>query len=224
MFRLHRKIEQGEFFCVFGDTSQGGIDSNFCQFGSKTRSDIPLVFQFRGVAAEATPMIREALIWLYKQTGVKPVVALERNNGGASEMHHLVKYNTGEYTVFYMRDEKGIPTERPGWDTTTVSRPRMLGDWLMAYESRSITIYDKITQEQHQTFVVNRNGKPEASPGTHDDAVISAAGMWQLMQMCNPATTERHGAALPRSNNVSEYWAGAAVGSNLGGDFTDFGL
>lgn len=233
MFRLFRKLEVGEFFCVGGDTSQGGIDSNFTQFGSRTRSDIPLVLQFRGVAAEATPMIREALIWIYKQTKVKPVVCLERNNGGASEMHHLVKYNTGEYVIYYARNEQGIPTDQPGWNTTTVSRPRMLGDWLMAYESRAITIYDKETQDQHQTFVVNKNGKPEASPGTHDDAVMSAAIMWQLMQQCNPAPSEKQTGRLPRSNNVAEYWGGAAPSSspqpvNTGVanplDLSDFGL
>jgi hypothetical protein len=121
-----------------------------------------------------------------------------------------------------------VPTDRPGWDTTTVSRPRMLGDWLLAYESRSMRIYDKETQDQHQTFVVNQRGKPEASPGTHDDAVMSAAGMWQLMQLCNPVAAEAGQNSKPRSNNVSEYWAQAGVGSanNAGplGDLSDFGL
>ena len=198
MFRLYRKLEKGEFFCVFGDTSQGGIDSNFVQFGSKTQSDIPLVFQQQGVAAESTPFIREALIWVYKQTGVKPVVALERNNGGASEMHYLVKYNTGEYTVYYAKDKDGMPSDKPGWDTTITSRPKMLGDWLMAYESRSIRIYDQITQDHHQTFIVNKTGKPEAAPNTHDDGVMSCAGMWQLMQTENPPRVRQSSRQAPK--------------------------
>jgi len=201
-FRLYRPLVKGEFIIVFGDCSQGGSDSNFHQYGSKTRSDIPLVFQMQGVAAEATPFLMEGLRWVYRQTGVKPLVCLERNNGGGSEMHHLVKFNTGEWSIYYMKDDKGMPTDKPGWDTTggaggyrsgsgSGTRPTMLGEWLIAYESHSIRIYDQITQEQHQTFIVNKNGKPEAAPGTHDDGVMSCAGWYQLYQTENPSIAHR---------------------------------
>ena len=186
-FRLFRKIEKGEFFVVFGDCSQGGIDSNFVQFMSKTRGDIPLVYQKQGVAAQMTPRLREALIWIFEQTGVKPVVALERQNGGASEMDYLIEYNTGEYEIFYMKDRDGRPKlDKPGWDTSSTTRPNMLGEWLVAYESREIIIYDAITQEQHQTFIVNQKGRPEAAVNTHDDGVMSAAGAYQMYKTENP--------------------------------------
>jgi hypothetical protein len=183
----------GEFFVVFGDCSQGGEDSNFVQFMSKTHGDIPLVFEMQGVAAEATPHIRDGLNWIFDRTKVKPVVALERNNGGASEIHNLINYNDGKYSIYYAKDELGRPTDKPGWDTTggvngTGTRPKMLGDWLKAYESRAITIYDEETQAQHQTFIVNKNGKPEGAPNTHDDAVMSCAGAWQMFLTENPVT------------------------------------
>ena len=38
---------KGEFFVVFGDCAQGGSDSNFVQFLSKSRNDIPLVLQIK---------------------------------------------------------------------------------------------------------------------------------------------------------------------------------
>lgn len=199
MLRLYRKLQPGEFFVVFGDTSQGGADSNFVQFGSKTNRDIPLVLQMQGVASEMTPILRDTLNWIYDQTHVKPVVALERNNGGSSEMHNLINYNDGKYRIYYMKDDTGMPNgEKPGWDTTSVTRPTMLGDWLRAYESKAIFIYDEATQEQHQTFVVNRNGKPEAAPNTHDDAVMSAAGMWQLFQTENAQTDRHHRQVQPK--------------------------
>lgn len=192
MFRLYRKIMPGEFFVVGGDTSQGGIDANFIQFGSKTGNDIPLVLDMQGVASEMTPLLRDALNWIYDKTHVKPIVALERNNGGSSEMYNLINYNDGKYRIYYMKDELGQPIgDKPGWDTTggingTGTRPRMLGDWLRAYESHAVRIYDQITQEQHQTFIVNQRGKPEAAPNAHDDAVMAAAVMWQLWQSENP--------------------------------------
>jgi hypothetical protein len=198
MFRLYRQIQRGEFFVVFGDCSQGGADSNFVQFLSKTRGDIPLVLQMQGVAAQMTPRLREALIWIYEQTGVKPVVCLERNNGGASEMDYLIEYNDGSYIIYYMKDKDGKPNfDKPGWDTTGNqqgggTRPQMLGEWLVAYEARQIIIYDSVTQEQHQTFIVNQKGKPEAAPNTHDDGVMSAAGAFQMFKTENPKIKREH--------------------------------
>lgn len=197
-FRLYRPIKKGEFFVVFGDCSQGGIDSNFVPFLSKTMMDFPLVLQLQGVARQMTPKLRDALVWIYQQTGVKPVVALERNNGGSSEMDYLVEYNDGSYTIYYMRDKEGKPDpDTPGWNTTTESRPNMLGEWLVAYESRSFTIYDTIMQEQHQTFITGKNGKPQAAVGTHDDGVISAAGCYQLYKTENPKVKREHSERRP---------------------------
>lgn len=192
MLRLFRPIEKGEFFVVFGDTAQGGIDSNYVQFLSKTRGDIPLVLQMPGVAAEMTPHLRAALEWIYDQTGVKPIVCLERNNGGASAMTDLINSNQdGKYRIYYMRNDKGALTDKPGWDTTGSSRgggtrPKMLGEWLVAFNAKLIKIYDEETLNQHSTFVVNKNGKPEADTGCHDDAVMSCSGAYQMYITENP--------------------------------------
>lgn len=183
MFRLYRKIEEDEFFVAFGDTAQGGSDKNYIQFLSTTRRDIPLVLAMNGVAAEMTPHLKQALEWLYDRTGVKPTIALERNNGGASAMHDLMTTNTEDkYSIYFSRKEDGTVSDKPGWDTTTASRPLMLGQWLTAFNAKLITIYDEETLEQHQTFIVNDKGKPEASTNTHDDAVMSCAGAYQLLQ------------------------------------------
>lgn len=215
MFRLYRRPVPGEFFCVFGDCSQGGEDDNFVQFASKTQMDIPLVLQMNGVAAEMTPFLRDALNWIYDMTGVKPCVALERNNGGASEMYNLMKYNEGKYTIYYMREPDGTRKEnaKPGWDTTggqygSGTRPKMLGDWLKAYESHAIRIYDQETQDQHQTFIVGRTGKPEAGPTNHDDAVMSAAGVWQLILTENPKTRRTSSSSAKKPSNLKFHVGG----------------
>lgn len=186
-FRLFREIEKGEFFVVFGDCAQGGDDSNFVQFMSKSRADIPLVLQMHGVAAEMTPYLRQALEWIHDKTGVQPVVALERQMGGASEMHNLNQSNqAGKYRIYHAKKEDDEDKETIGWDTNQVTRPNMLGEWLAAFNSQLVKIYDKETIDQHQTFIVNKNGRPEADASTHDDAVMSAAGAWQLYQTENP--------------------------------------
>ena len=193
MFYLYRKLTENEFFVVGGDCAQGGVDSNLIQFMSKTHTDIPLKLKMPGVAANMTPYLHQALEWIYDQTKVKPVVALERNNGGASEMHNLMMMNkNGKYRIYQMKNrgtEDGQDRSKNlGWNTTSESRPRMLGDWKVAYDGQMIRLYDEDTLSEHKTFIVAKNGKPEAAPNTHDDEVISCAIAWQLYQTENPIT------------------------------------
>ena len=193
MFKLYRTITANEFFVVGGDCAQGGVDSNLIQFMSKTNTDIPLKLKMPGVAANMTPYLHQALEWIYDQTKVKPVVALERNNGGASEMHNLMMMNkNGKYRIYQMKNrgtEEGQDRSKDlGWNTTSESRPRMLGDWKVAYDGQMIRLYDQDTLSEHKTFIVAKNGKPEAAPNTHDDEVISCAIAWQLYQTENPIT------------------------------------
>lgn len=191
MIRLYREIELDEFFVVFADCAQGGEDKNYVQCISKTRGDVPIVLAFNGVASELTPQLRELLYYIQNKTKVPPVVAVERQMGGASVMHDLSSSNfEGKYRIYYAKnfgtDDGEIETDKLGWDTNSMTRPKMLGEWLTAYNSKLIRIYDKETQEQHQTFIVNKNGRPEAASGTHDDAVMSLAGAWQLYQTESP--------------------------------------
>lgn len=192
MFRLYRQPVKGEFFVVFGDAAQGGSDSNYVQFLSKTSMDFPLVFKMRGVAAEANPYVRQALEWIYDQTQVKPVFAWERQMGGASEMHNLNMTNQhGKFILYHAKKEDDENKDTLGWDTNAVTRPNMLGEWLTAFNSGLFKIYDKDTIDQHKTFIVNKRNRPEAAPNTHDDAVMSCAGAYQLYQTENPPVIKK---------------------------------
>jgi hypothetical protein len=191
MFQLFREIQKGEFFVVFGDCAQGGEDNNCVQFLSKSQIDIPLKLKMQGVAASMTPFLIQALEWIYDRTGVAPIVALERNNGGASEMHNLMVQNKQKkYRIYSMKkvgtEDGQIETEILGYETNAATRPKLLGEYLTAYNGKLLTIYSEETLNEHQTFIVSKNGKPEADANTHDDEVISCAGAWQLYQTENP--------------------------------------
>lgn len=186
MIRLYRQLNKGEFIVVGGDCSQGGIDSNWGQFISKDRVDVPLVLEISGVAADMTPILHQTLEWVFDQTGVQPIIALERNMGGSSEMERLRKLNRlDKYRIYYMKQPDGTATNKPGFTTDTASRPRLVGDLKVAIDSIGLKIYDEETTNQLSTFIVNKNGKPEAAPNTHDDAVMSLGVGWQLFQTEN---------------------------------------
>jgi len=197
MFLLYRPILKGEFFVVFGDCAQGGSDSNVVQFMSKSATDIPMKLKMRGVAASMTPYLHDALEWLYDKTGVKPVVALERNNGGASEMHNLMMMNkNSKYRLYIMKTTgttKGEEVEtKLGYDTNAATRPKMLGDWKVAYDGQMVRMYDQETVDEHATFIINKKNRPEADVNKHDDEVMSCAGAWQLYHTEVPAGIINH--------------------------------
>lgn len=205
MFRLYREIERGEFFLIAVDCAQGGIDANFGQFMSKTRTDVPLVFEKKCVAAEMTPIIHEALEWIYSRTGVEPVVAFERQMGGVSALSQLQTLNRlGHYRI-YQKHKIGtiqgeVLTDTIGWDTNAQTRPQMLGDLKQAIDAKLIRLYDKTTIDELGKFIVTKKGRAEAAPNCHDDAIMSLAIVWQLYQTENPPVQER--ARIHRSSGT----------------------
>ena len=208
--RIYREPQKGEFFVVFVDCAQGGSDSNYGQFLSKSKIDVPIVLQIRDVAANMTPVVHQMLEWLYDKTGVQPVVAFERNNGGTSEMSRLSEMNRlNKYRIYVMKKDgttEGQTTSKElGFNTTSVTRPRMLGDLKSAIDRRALRIYDKETIEQLGTFITNSRGRPEAAPNTHDDAVMSLAGAYQLYLTENPLITYDED-DNQRSGNVMSFW------------------
>lgn len=210
MLRLYRDIGQGEFFVVFADAAQGGVDSNYVQFISKSRIDVPLVIQIKDVAANATPVIHQALEWIYDQTNVQPVFAYERNMGGSSEMERMRKMNrSSKYRLYVMKQDGTLhgeqQTEKLGWDTNAATRPKMIGDLKQAIDSQLIRIYDKETVNQLKTFIISKRNKPEAAPNTHDDAVMSLAGAWQLYQTEEPIRFEDDDEPIT-SGSITSLW------------------
>lgn len=198
MLRLYRRPTKGEFFVIFGDCAQGGSDSNYVQFLSKSQTDIPLVLQVKDVAASMTPLLHQTAEWVFEQTQVKPVVCLERNNGGASEMERLRILNRLDKYRLYSMKRDGIETDKLGFITDQISRPKLIGDWKVAFDSQLIRIYDEETIKQHRQFITNKSNRPEAAPNTHDDAVISAAGAYQLFLTENPISKPVRTRPLPK--------------------------
>ena len=192
MFRQYRKIEPGEFFVVAADPAAGGGDYCACQFLSKTKIDVPLVYHSKSLATEMTNQIFPILEKIYDVTQVKPVIAYERNAGGNFEMERLATMNRlNKYDLFKMptvgRQDAPEPV-RYGWDTNTATRPAMLSQLKEAIDGKVLTLYDKPTVEEMYAFVVTQTSsswKAQAEVGSHDDLVMALAIGWQLYSMCN---------------------------------------
>lgn len=203
MFKQFRSIEKDEFFLIGGDCSQGGEDANVAQFLSKTKLDVPLVYHAQGVAAQMTPEIYRVAEILYDITGIPPYIGFERNNGGGSEMERLRVLNTkNKYRLFIMPDfgkTEDKDTNKLGWDTTISTRPILIGDEKNIIDVHGIGIYDEETIQELFWFIVNRQGKPEAMRGKHDDRVIALGVAWQMYQNVIPPLSKLQEARITQS-------------------------
>lgn len=200
MFRQYRKIEKGEHFVIFGDCAQGGGDYNACQFLSKTKLDVPLVYHAHGVAAQMTTECQPVFEKIYDATGIKPTIAFERQMGGASEMDRLSAMNRlGKYKIFVMKypgQQEATDSNKLGYDNTSATRATLCSDLQDIIDNRVISVYDEPTIEELRNFIkVYRAGKWQGEAegkgkrGTNgkvigtDDLVISLGGVVQLHLM-----------------------------------------
>lgn len=194
-FRRYRKWRQGEFALCFADTSSGGGDYCAAQFLSHKWLDVPLVYHSKVTASYMTPLIHTELEEIHDATGMQPVVAFERNNGGSFEMDRLDRLNrNGKYRIYTMKGldihGKLINTGKLGWDTNSASRPKMCQDLKDAIDSNLFHLYDRPTLNELFSFVIKPTGKYEAEQGAHDDLVMSLAGVWQLYQTEKPSNMQ----------------------------------
>jgi len=203
MWRRYREYQKGEFIIVACDTSSGGGDYSCAQFLSKTNLDVPVVFHSNQTATEMTPKIAAELKQIHKETGVKPVIAYETNNGGVFELQRLATLNRdGDWTM-YLQKTLGTTdgqetTEKYGFSTNSATRPAILQLLKEAIDNRLIRIYDKPTISEMFSFIIKPNGRPEAEQSAHDDLVMSLAIAWQMYQTENPPIKKIHKRATVR--------------------------
>lgn len=187
MFRTYRSIEPGEFILVACDTAAGMGDYTAAQYISKSKIDVPAVYHSKTTTSDFIPILAESLNKIYDITGVRPVVALERGNGGAFLIDRLGAINhLQKYKLYAMPKYGSIETGEPtvfGWDTNTATRPKMLQDLKDAIDKRVLRIYDKQTIQEMYSFVLVQTSnlwKAQAERGSHDDLVMSMAIGYQM--------------------------------------------
>ena len=181
MYKQYRDLVENEFIVVGCDTSAGGLDFSTAQFLSKTNLDVPLVYHSQKTTTYMTDELLPVLEEISDKTGIPPVIAYERNNGGSFELERLARLN--KYNKFRLyAPEMPNATFNPakpmkyGWTTSSATRPTMLQDLKEALDNMLIRIYDRETVEELFAFIVNQTSsgwKAQAEDGAHDDCFVA---------------------------------------------------
>ena len=190
MFRQYRRLEGGEFILIGCDTASGGLDFSAAQFLSKSKLDVPLVYHSKKTTSYMTDELLPVLEDIFDKTGIPPVIAYERNNGGSFELERLSRLNRLNKFKLYVQPigqgdiYQGTP-RKYGWTTSSATRPVMLQDLKEAIDNGLIRIYDRDTVNELFAFVVNQvstGWRAQAERGAYDDLIMSLAIAWQLYQ------------------------------------------
>jgi hypothetical protein len=110
-----------------------------------------------------------------------PLLGVERNNHGHAVLQKLEDLG---YTNLHE-----APDGRPGWKTTSATRPVLIDEFIEEVEAEITEIFDKDTLGECMTLVDN-NGKIEAVDGKNDDCVIASAIAIQMMKRSGAAFNE----------------------------------
>ena len=102
-----------------------------------------------------------------------PLLAVERNNHGHTVIQKLNDLN---YPNLFRGHDK-----RDGWLTNRATRPIMVDEFIECVSDGSLKIRSKTTLDECRTLV-NNKGKIEAAEGKHDDGIMSAALVVQLIK------------------------------------------
>jgi len=100
----------------------------------------------------------------------------------------LNEFKRADYPKIYQRFskvEETVEQETPklGYKTTQLNRKPGIETVKQVLREKQIVIYDREIVDELRVFV-NKNGRPEAEDGYHDDAVMMLVGLIHLHQNC----------------------------------------
>lgn len=105
------------------------------------------------------------------------LLAPEINSSGISvidTLRRLIYPNLYFRPASFDKITGGI-SERLGWKTTSLTRPKMIDKFREMFREGSILIHSEPILTEMMTFVYNMAGKAEAMSGSHDDTVMAAS-------------------------------------------------
>jgi len=104
------------------------------------------------------------------------LLVVESNSMGVATLSRLAQMN---YVNLYKQTKiSSISKEEgqvPGFRTTQVTKPHIIGNLKNAVENDDIWIASKVMIQELKDYISTDSGRTEAAPGCHDDTVMAAA-------------------------------------------------
>lgn len=109
-------------------------------------------------------------------------IGCERNNHGLTTLTTIKKEEY--WNIFFTKTYDKISdkqTQKIGWETNAKTKPFMVDKLREFVREHYLGIYSDLMINEMFTYVIEDNGSTNAQQGSHDDTVMAAAIMLQLM-------------------------------------------
>jgi hypothetical protein len=191
--RIYQNPLPGRAYVVFGDVSEGvASDGSSAHVLDKVTGQTVATWWSDTTEPGDFGTVLAVLGWLYNEALVAP----ERNNHGHATLERLVA--TLRYRNVFRHDDG-----RPGWNTTTATRPVMWDELAHAIREGAAWTPDAATLAECRSIIRDEDGKPRArgkrsggKDSSRDDRFVSWAGAWQLRSMAVAKVGGFHSAGL----------------------------
>ncbi len=190
-WKIWRWPESNHEYVLFGDVCEGLLanpndpksDLDYHAAGILNRNTYELVATFHG-RCDTIPYGVQCVLasQFYNWAWASPEV----NSCGLAVLNEFKRANYPHIYQRLRKQEEDVEEEamQLGYKTTTLNRKPGIECVKQVLNDQDITIYDKAVVDELRVFV-NKNGRPEAESGYHDDFVMMIVGLIQLHLQCS---------------------------------------
>ena len=167
------------FYCIGADVAEGLAigDYSCATVGDTSTFDVVAMWHGKTDA----DLFGIELIKLAKYYN-NAYLGVENNNHGLTTLSTLKKEEY--WNLFFSKSYDRIAdtiTQKLGWTTSARTKPYMIDKLAEFVREMYLGIYSDLIVSEMFTYVIEDNGKTNAQVGCHDDTVMAAAIMLQLM-------------------------------------------
>ena len=169
-FRIYADVKDKYPYVIAGDTKGEGKDEYTAQIMDNTNSHRVATCQMQ--MNNSKPYAWQVYCAGRYYNNALVGIEMNFNTAPLEELTRLMYYNQ-----YYREKPEGYHGEitkgKIGWKTDGITRPRMIDKEVFVINEYLHLIKDVNTLKQAITFVYDKNGRPDAMSGKHDDLLIA---------------------------------------------------
>ncbi len=177
MLKIYRNLENSEELVGGADPGEG-VSYAGGVYISRKHLDIPLVYHSRIESSEFGYQLNNIGLYVRKQTGNMPLLAVERNIGQAT-IARLLDLGYPSEKLYRQKTYDRVTRktqERIGYQTTKSNRRKMLDDLALDIRKKNLKIYDQEILDEMLTFIIHeRTNEPRPESGKFSDLIMALA-------------------------------------------------
>jgi hypothetical protein len=166
--------QPGQDYVIGADVAEGLSDGDYCSayvLKQSTGEDVAAIH------GRWSPHVYAGKLETLAATYNQALVGVERNNHGHAVLTTLINNGTGNCRIYKHRDydQHGQEQLKPGWPTTSKTKPIMLSGLAKALEDAPENFRDNAMLGECLTFTYHDDGSVGAQSGCYDDRVMARA-------------------------------------------------